>query len=110
MGDVAREGGVLLVPAFAIGRTQHLVWLLDDLLRRGRIPHLPLFVDSPMACEASDVYFRHPEGYDAETLALLQSGGSPLVYPGRSARPASRRRRRSWAARVRSSWSARRGC
>ena len=49
-----------------------------------RIPHLPLFIDSPMACEANDVYLRHPEGYDAETLALLQSGDSPLVYPGQA--------------------------
>lgn len=82
--DVARSGGVLLIPAFAIGRTQHLVWVLDDLVRAGKIPHLPLFIDSPMACEASDVYLRHPESYDAETLALLQSGDSPLVYPGQA--------------------------
>ena len=80
--EVARSGGALLIPAFAVGRTQHLVWILDSLLRAGRIPHLPLFVDSPMACDASDVYLRHPEGYDPETLALLQSGDSPLVYPG----------------------------
>ena len=82
--DVARSGGVLLIPAFAIGRTQHLVWVLDSLVRAGRIPHLPLFIDSPMACEANDVYLRHPESYDAETLALLQSGDSPLVYPGQA--------------------------
>lgn len=82
ISDVARSGGVLLIPAFAIGRTQHLVWLLDSLVRAGRIPHLPLFVDSPMACEANGVYLRHPEGYDPETLALLQSGDSPLEYPG----------------------------
>lgn len=82
--DVARSGGVLLIPAFAIGRTQHLVWVLDSLVRAGKIPHLPLFIDSPMACEANDVYLRHPEGYDAETLALLQSGDSPLVYPGQA--------------------------
>ncbi|HEX9738218.1 MAG TPA: MBL fold metallo-hydrolase [Candidatus Limnocylindria bacterium] len=84
ISDVARSGGVLLIPAFAIGRTQHLVWILDSLVRAGRIPHLPLFVDSPMACEANDVYLRHPDGYDAETLALLQSGDSPLEYPGQA--------------------------
>jgi metallo-beta-lactamase family protein len=84
VNEVAASGGVLLIPAFAIGRTQHLVWLLDDLVRRGRIRHLPLFIDSPMACEANDVYLRHPEAYDAETLALLQSGDSPLVYPGQA--------------------------
>ncbi|MGH2488932.1 MAG: MBL fold metallo-hydrolase RNA specificity domain-containing protein, partial [Candidatus Limnocylindria bacterium] len=82
--DVARSGGVLLIPAFAIGRTQHLVWVLDSLVRAKKIPHLPLFIDSPMACEANDVYLRHPEGYDAETLTLLHSGDSPLVYPGQA--------------------------
>ncbi|HEY7737893.1 MAG TPA: MBL fold metallo-hydrolase [Candidatus Limnocylindria bacterium] len=84
VNEVAARGGVLLIPAFAIGRTQHVVWLLDDLVRKGAIAHLPLFIDSPMACEANDVYLRHPEGYDAETLALLQSGDSPLVYPGQA--------------------------
>jgi len=84
ISDVARSGGVLLIPAFAVGRTQHLVWVLDSLVRAGRIPHLPLFIDSPMACEANGVYLRHPEGYDAETLALLRSGDSPLEYPGQA--------------------------
>ena len=82
IGRVAGDRGVLLVPSFAIGRTQELVWVLDELLRDGRIPHLPLHLDSPMASRASDVYLRHPEAYDAETAELLRSGDSPLVYPG----------------------------
>jgi metallo-beta-lactamase family protein len=82
IGQVAGDRGVLLVPSFAIGRTQELVWVLDELLRDGRIPHLPLYLDSPMASRASDVYLRHPEAYDAETAELLRSGESPLVYPG----------------------------
>ena len=84
INEIAQGDGVLLIPAFAIGRTQQLVWVLDELVRDHRIPRLPLFIDSPMACEANDVYLRHPEGYDAETLALLQSGQSPLVYPGQA--------------------------
>jgi metallo-beta-lactamase family protein len=80
--EVAGDRGVLLVPAFAIGRTQELVWVLDELLRDGRIPHLPLYLDSPMASRASDVYARHPADYDAETAALLREGDSPLMYPG----------------------------
>ena len=82
INEVAGEKGVMLVPSFAIGRTQELVWVLDELLRDKRIPHLPLFLDSPMASRASDVYLRHPEIYDEETAKLLQSGDSPLVYPG----------------------------
>ncbi|TME33026.1 MAG: MBL fold metallo-hydrolase [Chloroflexi bacterium] len=82
VSEVANGNGVLLVPSFAIGRTQELVWELDELLRNGRIPKLPLFLDSPMASRASDVYMRHPEDYDEETAGLIRSGGSPLEYPG----------------------------
>ncbi len=80
--EVASDEGVLLVPAFAIGRTQELVWVLDDLVRDGRIPRVPLYLDSPMASKATEVYANHPETYDEETLALLRAGDSPLQYPG----------------------------
>ncbi len=82
INEVASGRGVLLVPSFAIGRTQEFVWVVDELLRQGRIQHLPLFLDSPMASRASDVYLRHPEDYDEGTSKLLQSGDSPLEYPG----------------------------
>jgi metallo-beta-lactamase family protein len=82
VSEVAGGSGVLLIPSFAIGRTQEVVWELDRLLRDGKIPKLPLFLDSPMASRASDVYARHPEDYDPETAALLRSGSSPLEYPG----------------------------
>ncbi|HEY6013209.1 MAG TPA: MBL fold metallo-hydrolase RNA specificity domain-containing protein, partial [Candidatus Limnocylindrales bacterium] len=78
---VADAGGVLLVPSFAIGRTQEVVWELDRLIERGEIPLLPLYLDSPMASKASDVYRHHPEDYDEETASLLRSGASPLDYP-----------------------------
>jgi metallo-beta-lactamase family protein len=74
-------GGVLLIPAFAIGRTQEIVWQLDRMIERGEIPELPLYLDSPMASRASDVYRHHPEFYDQETGALLKSGNTPLDYP-----------------------------
>jgi metallo-beta-lactamase family protein len=78
---VADANGVLLVPSFAIGRTQEVVWQLDRLIERGEIPLLPLYLDSPMASRASDIYRRHPEDYDDETAALLRTGASPLDYP-----------------------------
>ena len=77
----ADAGGVLLVPSFAIGRTQEVVWELDRLIDRGEIPLLPLYLDSPMASRASDIYRRHPEFYDEETRKLLDSGNTPLDYP-----------------------------
>ena len=74
-------GGVLLIPSFAIGRTQEIVWELDRMIDRGEIPLLPLYLDSPMASRASDIYRRHPEFYDAETSELLKQGETPLDYP-----------------------------
>ena len=82
IGEVSADEGVLLVPAFAIGRTQEVIWVLDELVRAGRIPRVPLFLDSPMASSATRVYHDHPETYDEETAALLRSGDSPLEYPG----------------------------
>jgi len=82
IGEVADDEGVLLMPAFAIGRTQEVVWVLDDLVREGRIPRLPLYLDSPMASRATQVYYDHPEIYDDETGKLLRAGDSPLKYPG----------------------------
>ncbi|HUF06493.1 MAG TPA: MBL fold metallo-hydrolase [Candidatus Binatia bacterium] len=82
VSEVSADEGVLLVPAFAIGRTQEVIWVLDDLVREGRIPRVPLYLDSPMASRATRVYHDHPEIYDAETKALIASGDSPLEYPG----------------------------
>jgi len=78
---VSDAGGVLLVPSFAIGRTQEVVWELDRLIERGEIPLLPLYLDSPMASKASDIYRHHPDYYDEETAKLLRDGESPLDYP-----------------------------
>ena len=79
--DVAQRKGVLLIPSFAIGRTQEIVWELHRLVDTGRIPQLPLFLDSPMARSASDVYRNHPEAYDQETAVLLAAHEAPLDYP-----------------------------
>ena len=79
---VAQAKGVLLVPSFAIGRTQEVVYELDRLLSAGKIPKLPLYLDSPMASKATDIYRRHQEYFDAETRALLARHDDPLDYPG----------------------------
>jgi Cft2 family RNA processing exonuclease len=78
---VAEANGVLLVPSFAIGRTQEVVWQLDRLIDDGAIPLLPLYLDSPMASKASDIYRRHAEYFDGQTAELLRKGGTPLDYP-----------------------------
>jgi Cft2 family RNA processing exonuclease len=78
---VAEAKGVLLVPSFAIGRTQEVVWQLDRLIDRGEIPLLPLYLDSPMASKASDIYRRHADYFDEQTAKLLREGDAPLDYP-----------------------------
>jgi len=79
---VGESDGVLLVPSFAIGRTQEVVYDLDRLLEAGRIPRLPLYLDSPMASKATDIYRRHADYFDEETRALLRRNDDPLDYPG----------------------------
>ena len=81
---VADAGGVLLIPSFAIGRTQEIVYALDRLLEDGKIPQLPLYLDSPMASKASDIYRRHAEYFDEDARRLLQSGDTPLDYPNQT--------------------------
>ncbi|HSL76238.1 MAG TPA: MBL fold metallo-hydrolase RNA specificity domain-containing protein, partial [Candidatus Limnocylindrales bacterium] len=78
---VAESNGVLLVPSFAIGRTQEVVWELDRLIENGEIPLLPLYLDSPMATKATGIYRRYSEYFDEETSKLLHDGATPLDYP-----------------------------
>jgi metallo-beta-lactamase family protein len=79
--DIEATQGVLLIPSFAIGRTQEVVWALRHLLDAGRIPNVQLFLDSPMASKASTIYREHTDYYDADTLALLKKGEGPIDYP-----------------------------
>ena len=85
--DVIAQNGVLLIPAFAIGRTQEIVWALEHLLDAGRIPGIKLYLDSPMASKASTIYREHRDYYDAETLALLNRGEGPIDFPGQEETP-----------------------
>ena len=72
------RGGALVVPAFAVGRTQELIYHLRALEDAGRIPKLPTFVDSPMAIEATGLYCAHPEDLDPDTAQPVLSGTCPL--------------------------------
>ena len=77
----AARGGRVLVPAFAVGRTQELVATLHRLCEAGRIRDLPIFVDSPMARHATEVFAKHPELFDAPTRrAFEQERGAPLGF------------------------------
>ncbi len=73
-----QQGGVVLVPTFAIGRAQEVIYLLNDLQRQGRIPELPIYLDSPMAASATPFFCQHTEEHDLEMTALLEGGACPL--------------------------------
>ena len=69
--ETARRGGKVIVPAFAVGRTQELVYDLHQLIVAGEIPDIPVFVDSPLAIDATSVFRLHPECYDDEVEQFL---------------------------------------
>ena len=71
VNQTVQRGGTLLIPAFAVGRTQQLVYALNKLHTSGAIPELPIFVDSPLATKTTDIFRLHPETYDAEIRAFL---------------------------------------
>lgn len=75
---VAR-GGKAIIPAFAVGRTQELVYSLNMLVTSGKLAHIPVYVDSPLAVQASQIFERHPECYDAETLDFIRTGHHPAL-------------------------------
>lgn len=76
----ARRGGMLVIPAFAVGRAQELLYVLQALESRGLIPVLDIFLDSPMALDATAITLRHAEEFDAEAMQQLREG-RPLLAP-----------------------------
>jgi metallo-beta-lactamase family protein len=68
------EGGKILVPTFAVGRTQLLLYLLAGAFHRRTLSPFPIFIDSPMAIEATELYRKHTELFDDEALAMQRSG------------------------------------
>ena len=78
----AKRGGCVVVPAFAIERTQKFVFILKHLMEEGQIPRLPVFCDSPMAIQAVQVFLKHEEEYSDETRDMIARYGSPLQWPG----------------------------
>jgi metallo-beta-lactamase family protein len=76
----ARRGGRIIVPAFAVGRTQQLVLLLHQLADEQRIPNIPIFVDSPLAVNVTDVHRKHAECFDSETREYLERHEDPFGF------------------------------
>jgi metallo-beta-lactamase family protein len=80
--ETVAAGGNIVVPVFAIERAQEMMFYLSRLLRLNQIPSLPVFLDSPMATDVTEVFLRHLESLDKETVDLFRSGRSPFQFPG----------------------------
>lgn len=76
------RGGKVVIPSFALERAQEVVFSLKKLRRQGRIPPMPVYVDSPLTVSITEVFRRHPECYDAEARAVLEEGDSPFEFDG----------------------------
>jgi metallo-beta-lactamase family protein len=73
-----KTGGMVIVPSFAIGRTQELLYMISELQREGRLPQIDMFVDSPMAIDATEIYSKYHEDHDIEMEALEDAKDNPL--------------------------------
>jgi metallo-beta-lactamase family protein len=74
-----RRRGLVLIPSFAVGRTQTLLYYLRELKAAERIPDIPVIIDSPMALDATTIYRHHTNEYDAQSRALLNKGAQPFT-------------------------------
>lgn len=78
--ETRQRGGFLLIPAFAVGRTQQLVYALHKLFLRGDIPRMPIYVDSPLATRVTEIFRLHPEVYDTEIREFVLGGDHPNPF------------------------------
>ncbi len=76
----AGRGGKIIVPAFAVGRTQQIVLLLHGLIDQHKIPSIPIFVDSPLAVNVTEIFRKHVELFDEETRQFLLDGKDPFGF------------------------------
>jgi len=74
ISEAVQSGGKIIVPSFSVGRTQEIVYEISKMTAAGKLPHFPVYVDSPLSVNATEVFKLHPECFDEETYELLASG------------------------------------
>lgn len=77
-----QDGGNLIIPSFAVGRTQEILYILNELYQQKKIPYMDVYLDSPLAISATEIFLKHPECFDPETMEKLRDGDNPLKFPG----------------------------
>jgi metallo-beta-lactamase family protein len=80
INETYKRRGAVIIPSFAVGRTQQLVFTLHKLMLKRDIPQVPVYVDSPLAINATSVYRLHPEAYDSEILQFMIAEGDPFGF------------------------------
>jgi metallo-beta-lactamase family protein len=80
--QAVERGGSVIVPAFAVERTQKLLFMVKQLMESGQVPRIPVYCDSPMAIHAVQIFLKHAEEFSEETCALIKKYGSPLDWQG----------------------------
>lgn len=78
--ETYRAGGRIIIPSFAVGRTQEVVYALHNLFRGGKIPEIPIYVDSPLAVNVTEIFRLHPECFDEEMREFLIKGDDPFGF------------------------------
>ena len=78
--DTVQRGGSVIIPAFAVERTQKMLFMLKDLMEQGQVPRIPVHTDSPMAIQAVNIYLKHTEEFSEEAKTLIAKYGSPLTW------------------------------
>ena len=80
--DALKKGGKVIIPAFAVERTQQLLYVLHQLFENGTIPEVPVFVDSPLAVNATEIFRLHPECFNEEVYDTLFERSNPFGFEG----------------------------
>lgn len=80
--DTVRRGGTLLIPIFALERTQEILFHMHKLFLQGRVPRVPVYLDSPLAIKLTDVYKKYEDYFNKETIRIVESGADILNFPG----------------------------
>jgi metallo-beta-lactamase family protein len=81
LNTCVNKGGKLIIPAFSVGRTQEIVYTLNNFYNQGRLPMIDMYVDSPLAVNATTVFRMHPECYNNDFLKVLENDSDPFGFP-----------------------------
>jgi len=80
--ETINDGGTLMIPSFAVERTQEILFEINDMVENKKIPPIPIFLDSPMAIKATAVYQKYPDYFNKEAMTLIKSGDDLFDFPG----------------------------